>query len=47
MKLFGCKRDGGYSGGLILVAANTKEEAFLTWDDAISYMKKALNQYNL
>ena len=28
MKVFACKRQGGYSGGLIVVAANTKEEAF-------------------
>ena len=28
MKVFACKRQGSYSGGLILVAATTKEEAF-------------------
>ena len=28
MKVFMCKRDGGYSGGLAVVAANTKDEAF-------------------
>ena len=28
MKVFACKRQGSYSGGLILVAAPTKEEAF-------------------
>lgn len=28
MKVFACKRQGSYSGGLILVAANNKEEAF-------------------
>ena len=28
MKVFACKRQGDYSGGLILVAAPTKEEAF-------------------
>lgn len=28
MKVFMCKRVGGYSGGLAVVAANTKEEAF-------------------
>mgnify|MGYP007092151529 CR=1 FL=1 len=40
MKVFGCKRNGGYSGGLILVAANTKEEAYLTaaMDEKKSYM---------
>ena len=30
MKVFSCKTQGGYSGGLIIVAANTKEEAYLT-----------------
>lgn len=28
MKVFACKRGGGYSGGLAIVAANNKEEAF-------------------
>ncbi len=28
MKVFACKRQGSYSGGLILVASSTKEEAF-------------------
>ena len=28
MKVFCCKNQCSYSGGLILVAANTKEEAF-------------------
>lgn len=28
MKVFACQRQGSYSGGLIIVAANTKEEAF-------------------
>ena len=27
MKVFGCTRDGCYSGGIILVAANSIEEA--------------------
>ena len=27
MKVFGCTREGGYSGGIILVAANSIEEA--------------------
>lgn len=30
MKVFACQRQGGYSGGLLIVAANTVEEAFLT-----------------
>lgn len=30
MKVFGCKCDISYGGGLILVAANNVEEAFLT-----------------
>ena len=28
MKVFACQRQGTYSGGLIIVAANTVEEAF-------------------
>lgn len=28
MKVFICRRQGSYSGGLAVVAANTKEEAF-------------------
>ena len=28
MKVFICKRHGGYSGGLAVVAANTRDEAF-------------------
>ena len=28
MKVFMCKRSGGYSGGLAVVAANTRDEAF-------------------
>jgi hypothetical protein len=28
MKVFMCKRSGNYSGGLAIVAANSKEEAF-------------------
>lgn len=27
MKVFGCRNDESYGGGLVLVAANTKEEA--------------------
>ena len=30
MKVFGCTMQGVYCGGVILVAANDKEEAFLT-----------------
>ena len=30
MKVFGCKNQYSYGGGLILVAANTKEEAYLS-----------------
>lgn len=35
-----CKRTGGYSGGLVVVAANSKEEAFKTFseDDRYAYM---------
>lgn len=40
MKVFGCKCDMSYGGGLILVAANNVEEAFLTaaMDEKVSYM---------
>ena len=40
MKVFCCKNDNSYGGGLILVAAETKEEAFLTaaMNDRISYL---------
>lgn len=31
MKVYGCKRNGGYSGGLIIVAANSLDEAFETF----------------
>jgi hypothetical protein len=31
MKVFMCRRQGGYSGGLAVVAANSKEEAFKTF----------------
>ena len=31
MKVFMCKRQGGYSGGLAVVAANSKQEAFKTF----------------
>lgn len=40
MKVFGCKRSGGYSGGLIIVAANSLDEAFETFakDDRYEWM---------
>ena len=40
MKVFCCKNQWSYGGGLILVAANTKEEAYLTaaYDDKTSYL---------
>lgn len=28
MKVFGCEMQGGWAGGIVLVAANTKEQAF-------------------
>lgn len=39
MKVFGCRNDYQYGGGLILVAANTIEEAYLTAaiDDKLSF----------
>lgn len=40
MKVFACRRNEGYSGGLIIVAAESKEDAFLTAsrDDKVSYL---------
>lgn len=40
MKVFRCKNQYSYGGGLILVAANSKEEAYLTaaMDDKTSYL---------
>lgn len=40
MKVFGCKNRCSYGGGLILVAANTKEEAYLTagMDEKVEYV---------
>lgn len=40
MKVFGCKRSGGYSGGLIIVAANSLNKAFEAFakDDRYEWM---------
>lgn len=37
MKVFMCKRRGGYSGGLAVVAANSREEAFKTFFEDKDY----------
>lgn len=37
MKVFMCKRQCGYSGGLAVVAANSKEEAFRTFFEDEDY----------
>lgn len=39
-KVFACRNQAPYGGGLILVAANTKEEAYLTaaYNDKTSYL---------
>lgn len=37
MKVFMCKRAGGYSGGLAVVAANSIEEAFKTFFENKDY----------
>lgn len=41
-----CQREGGYSGGLAVVAANSKEEAFKTFfeDDKYEYL---VDKYDL
>lgn len=40
MKVFACRNQQQYGGGLVLVSANTKEEAYLTaaMDDKLSYL---------
>ena len=40
MKVFGCRNQISYGGGLVLVAANSKEEAYLiaAYDDKTSYL---------
>ena len=37
MKVFMCERQGGYSGGLAIVAAKSKEEAFKTFFEDEDY----------
>lgn len=37
MKVFMCQREGGYSGGLAVVAANSQEEAFKTFFEDKDY----------
>ena len=37
MKVFGCTREGGYSGGIILVAANSIEEALEAYRNDSDY----------
>ena len=37
MKVFGCTRDGCYSGGIILVAANSIEEALEAYRNDSDY----------
>lgn len=37
MKVFMCKRSGSYSGGLAVVAANSKEEAFRVFHENEDY----------
>lgn len=37
MKVFMCKRSGSYGGGLAVVAANNKEEAFRVFHENEDY----------
>lgn len=37
MKVFMCKREGCFSGGLAVVAANTKDEAFEVFHSSSGY----------
>lgn len=43
MKVFACQRQGSYSGGLIIVATNTIEEAYKTFfnDERFDWMIEA------
>lgn len=43
MKVWMCKRSKGYSGGLAVVAANTKEEAIRTFFNDKDYRDLAVN----
>lgn len=50
MKVFMCRRKGGYSGGLAVVAANSVEEAFKTFFEDPDYdwmVNKCDEDYNL
>lgn len=40
MKVFGCRNQKSFGGGLVLVAANTKEEAYLltAMNEELSYL---------
>ena len=44
LKLFAAKRSGGYCGGLIVVAANTVDEAYQTY---IDWVKSTNNEHSL
>lgn len=48
MKVFMCQREGGYSGGLAVVAANSAEEAYKTFfeDDAYDWMVNKFDAEN-
>ena len=48
MKVFMCQREGGYSGGLAVVAANSQEEAFKTFFEDKDYdcmVDKCINKF--
>ena len=47
MKVFMCERQGGYSGGLAVVAANSKEEAFKTFFEDDRYATYFVDKYDL
>ena len=49
IKVFGCKNQENYGGGLILVAANSKEEAYLkaAADDKTSYLFDWINDNDM
>lgn len=48
MKVFMCQREGGFSGGLAVVAANSQEEAFKTFFEDKDYdwlVDKRINKF--
>ena len=43
MKVFGCTREGSYTGGIILVAANSIEEALEAYRNDSDYISTGMS----